>query len=457
MGLQPRGPRRKQRLRSDTKDAVTLMVRHGTDRRHATRPGSREHLGYAPTARAVLAASAVGALAPPRERSGAGASEEGAVGASWHHAKQVSALLPAEADTRVSRRHVRYAQREVLWSQSSIERVRKCGRVPVQEGGVAIKDNGGVAHYSGLATCGSIWACPVCSAKIRNRRAEEISTATAEWDRAGNSVYMATFTAPHDLGMRLGPLMSAIKEAFTQCLSGRAWIALKKRLGIVGQIRSLEITHGDSGWHPHLHVLIYVNGDLDAEGLAALVGHLRKQWRIWITRAGYRPPHDIHGVDVGRCTSAKEAGEYIAKTQDGKGVGNEVARGDLKQARRGGRTPLGILDDFRWTGDLDDLRLWGEYERATKSRQAITWSQGLRKLLAPDEQEQSNGEIAAEEVGGNEVAIIEGDDWRAITGVPGMTGYLLDAYEQSGLDGVKAALRRNPRLASIPDRLRTGT
>lgn len=431
-------------------------LRERPDARHATRPGSRAHLGHTPTERAIRAAAAVGAPAASRERSGAAASAKGAEGASWHYAKDVSAHLDPGADQRISRRHVRYAQREVLWSQSSIERVRKCGRVPVQDGGVALKDHQGVAHYAGVATCGSIWACPVCSAKIRNHRAEEISDATARWDRAGHSVYMATFTAPHDLGMRLDPLMSAIKEAFTSCLSGRAWIALKKRLGIVGQIRSMEITHGDHGWHPHLHVLIYVTGDLDASGLADLVTHLRDRWRTWITRAGYRPPHDLHGVDVGRCTSAKEAGEYIAKTQDGKAVGNEITRSDMKTGKGASRTPIEILDDFRWTGDLQDLALWGEYERATKGRQAITWSKGLRTLLAPDEEEKTNEEIAAEEVGGTEVAIIEGDDWRAITRVPGMTGHLLDTYEQSGLDGVKAALRRHPRLASIPERLRTG-
>ena len=48
-----------------------------------------------------------------------------------------------------------------------------------------IRSNSGIAHYAGLTTCGSIWACPVCSAKIRNTRALEISAATAAWDFAG--------------------------------------------------------------------------------------------------------------------------------------------------------------------------------------------------------------------------------------------------------------------------------
>jgi hypothetical protein len=79
-------------------------------------------------------------------------------------------------------------------------------------------------------------------------------------------------------------------------------------------------------------------------------------------------PHGQHGVNITRCASAEDAGQYIAKTQDGQAVGNEMARADLKHGRVGGRTPFEILDDFRWTGDNDDLIVWREYERATKPR-----------------------------------------------------------------------------------------
>ncbi|GHD37747.1 hypothetical protein GCM10007147_45950 [Nocardiopsis kunsanensis] len=320
-----------------------------------------------------------------------------------------------------------------------------------------IRKKEGVAHYAGVGTCGSIWACPVCSAKIRNTRAEDVSTATANWDREGNTVLMAAFTAPHDLGMALQPLMKAISSGFTYCLSGRPWMRLKERLGIVGQIRALEVTHGEHGWHPHLHVLIYIKGGIDAQGLAELTIHLRERWKTWITRKGYRPPHDLHGVDIQRCYSAEEAGAYIAKTQDGKGVGNEMTRGDLKQGRKGSRTPFEILDDFRWTGDARDLALWGEYERATHKKQAITWSGGLRKLLLPDDQEEKKDEeIAEEEVGGDDVALLEPDTWRAVVRVPGLPAYLLERVERDGIQGLQQALRRNGITEALPVQRKEG-
>lgn len=83
-----------------------------------------------------------------------------------------------------------------------------------------------------------------------------------------------------------------------------------------------------------------------------------------------------------RCESAAEAGAYIAKTSAGRSVGNEITRGDLKTGRAGHRTPWQVLEDFRQAGDLADLQLWREYERATKGHQCVTWSKGLKRGLA---------------------------------------------------------------------------
>lgn len=363
-------------------------------------------------------------------------------GGPWHYAKHVSALLDPAADQRKSRRHVRHALRSVLWGESSLERVRKCGRVPVTEvGDVAVKKNGDVAHYAGLATCGSISACPVCSAKIRATRAEEISSGTALWDRRGGAVYMATFTTRHHLGMALKPLLEMISGAFSSILSGRRWLQVKEELGIVGNIRSLETTHGKNGWHPHLHVLFYFEREITPVQLAGFIGYLRTKWKAQVAKAGYELPSDLHGVDVTRCHSAQEAGAYIAKTQDGRAVGNEVTREDMKTARQGGRTPFDVLDDFRWTGDAADLALWHEYEQAMHRKQVITWSKGLKHLLAVEEQ--TDEDIAEEDIGGEELARIPNETWKAITKVPGLTSAILDAAENTyGLDAITNLLTR---------------
>jgi hypothetical protein len=95
-----------------------------------------------------------------------------------------------------------------------------------------------------------------------------------------------------------------------------------------------------------------------------------------------------------------------------------------------------VLDDFWWTGDSDDLIVWREYERATKGRQAITWSKGLRQLLAVTER--TDEEISAEEVGGEDLAVIHSDGWRRITQIPGLPSLVLDHAER-GAGGCRRA------------------
>jgi hypothetical protein len=434
--------------------------------RHGVAVGTRWAVRVPSVTRAVQAAHDARDTQVSRPRRGRSPEPRPAAGAPWQYAKHVSTLLDPDADLRKQRRHVRRAQRSVLWEKSRLERVRGCGRVPIDT--VTVRDKAGVAHFAGLATCGSIWACPVCSAKIRNHRATEIAEATAAWHRAGNTVAMVTLTFPHDMSMRLAKLLPVVADGFRQLISGRAWAGTPERfvperpskrggmlparyypakpgvrdqLGIVGTIRSVEVTHGENGWHPHAHVLVYAEGDMSAEGIVQLILYLRKRWSAWVTSQGYRVPHELHGVDVSMCSSAAEAGAYIAKTQDGRSPGNELARADLKQGRDGSRTPFEILDDFRWTGDVEDLALWHEYEKATKGHQCITWSKGLRAILAVEEH--TDEEVAAEEVGGQDIAQIPADVWRRIVAIPGLDSAVLDAAESAGLTGINELLNRH--------------
>lgn len=356
-------------------------------------------------------------------------------------------LGPGEV-VRVQRRARRRLLRDVLWNKSSIKRCRKCGRVPIAST-VALINNSGIAHYQGLASCGSIWACPVCSAKIRNARALEIADAAGNWHRAGGTVLMVTFTAPHDMGQPLAHLLKTISKSFSAVIAGRPWIRLKKQVPIAGTIRSVEITHGVNGWHPHLHVLLFIDGQADAAQLAALGIHVRSKWKSFINRAGYRPPSDLHGVKIDVCTSAAEAGLYIAKTQDGKSPGNELARSDLKSGKAGHMTPFEILGTIADTGDLELLPVWIEYEKATKGHQAITWSKGLRQLLL-ETAERSDQEIVEEEVGGELAVEITTGAWRQVTRVLGLEVQLLEAWESGGPDAV-IALAAAHGLESDPD------
>ncbi len=282
----------------------------------------------------------------------------------------------------------------------------------------------------------------MCEPNIANERANEISAAAAAWDRAGNSVFMVTLTVSHHFGLLLAVLMAGISAAFRFLIGGRPWRALKADLGIAGTIRSMEVTWGRNGWHPHLHVLVFIRGDPGAEGLWKLADHFQRRWKHAAAKHELGEPSNAHGVKVERCYSAAEAGAYIAKTAEGKSAGNEIARGDLKTGRMGHLTPFQILERFRQLGDVADLKLWHEYEKATKGHQKITWAKGLRAEIGGLGEERSDEEIAAQEVGGEDVAIIPSAAWRKVVAVPGLCGYLLSQAEEGGAAAVMVALRR---------------
>jgi len=51
-------------------------------------------------------------------------------------------------------------------------------------GSVAVRVSGGVGGFAGLSTCGSVWACGVCNAKIMARRQLEIGAGVEGWEAA---------------------------------------------------------------------------------------------------------------------------------------------------------------------------------------------------------------------------------------------------------------------------------
>src|SRR4051794_7946849 len=102
--------------------------------------------------------------------------------------------------------------RSTNWAESSLDRCRKCGRVTVTESGlVGVRANGTSVGYAGLATCGSVWVCPVCNSKIAAVRRTEIGTAAATVLGNGGTVLFATLTLRHSSAVRLDPLWRSLR------------------------------------------------------------------------------------------------------------------------------------------------------------------------------------------------------------------------------------------------------
>lgn len=345
-----------------------------------------------------------------------------------------------EGEVRVSRRRARFGLREGLWRVSEQRRLRACGKGRIsRDKPVEGRRQDGVGHLTNVAVCGSIHACPVCSAKIRALRATEIEQAMVPWLAAGHGAEFVTCTLPHGPSDRLAPLLVAVRESWTAVTSGAVWGSkrspgLRDLLGVAGQIRTLEVTRTANGWHPHVHVLVLTEVPLEDWQRAMLHEHVANVWAASIVRHGLRRPSEAHGVTVTPVRDAVDVSRYTAKVEDESGraraLGNELVRHDLKVGRRpDSRTPFEVLASAAEDGDAGDLVLWREFEAAIKGQRAIVWSNGLKgRFLVPEVSDKEAAEGPA--IGGETVVVLTEAQRKAVVRSPGAIVGLLEAIER---------------------------
>lgn len=363
----------------------------------------------------------------------------------WGDARDLAVLSGTEHRTR------RYLRRSGLWPLTELERLSKCGRCrrsPV----VAVRYFGGVAGLAGVVSCGSVWVCPVCSAKIAARRRLEVGAAVAAWQARGEAVAMSTLTMRHRKGQGLIGLWNALQAAWKAVTGGAPWVRSRGRYGIAGFIRLVEVTIGRNGWHVHIHVLLFLPGSTTAGDLVQLHGWMFDRWRRALTRRGHSAvaaAQDSHLIDG---PAAAALADYFGKSVDtGTAVPDAVAAeftaGHTKAVRSaiGTEPPFSLLDRIFLDGDAEALDLWHEWEHGSHGRRQLTWSGGLRELLGLRDADQSDEEIAAEEVGStdDDLVYVTEDGWKRLLAQPILIPRLLDAVEAGGLVGCRKFLDSN--------------
>lgn len=333
-----------------------------------------------------------------------------------------------QPDSASVARVARWHARGVLWDWSSLERVRKCGRVAVDTQGVGVRANGVAVGYSGLATCGSVWACPVCNSKVQAYRRLEVGVALETALATGGAAFGA-YTVRHTATADLDATWRALSRLWTAVGQDKGVRQLRRALGWIGYIRAAEVTYGRHGWHPHLHPLHLFDRPVSDADVAALFATEYGAWSRAADRYGYAAPQvqaqDLHRVT--RENAARDLADYFAK------VTWEMTSTQTKSAWRGvgSRTPWELLATFYTSGDLDDLDIWHAWEKGSKGKRALTWSRGLRErlgLLAESKDE----DIAASVVGGREDEGFIIADWAPIRDNPQLGALLLNVIGPAG-------------------------
>lgn len=319
---------------------------------------------------------------------------------------------------------LRTAQR--LLNESSLtpkeqHRTVWCHRqVPDLEANVRIyrARDGSDASVHGLMTCGSVWTCPVCAARVSEARRQELNLAMVRWLERGraddgaqrNGAYLLTLTFSHAADDLLPDLLLRQSRALATFKASRAYRETWERHRRAGSIRGLEITHGRNGWHPHTHDLV-----LAGAGLLEDKGAIRDLKRAWLwsaIRAGLLPGvsargrrrcrgfrltlsegglaairnHWRHGLDL---RGGERAAEYVAKfgKDEAWGITAELARSYAKVGVKASHwaedyhaTAFQLLV-FAANGDAQAGALFRQFAAAMTGKRALSWSPGLKTAL----------------------------------------------------------------------------
>lgn len=329
------------------------------------------------------------AIAVPGEVSG------GSSGARSAPLGKITDIASAGIKEHISAIRKRYLLQDAARELLPGERVRICHRCRVPEAATVDihyhNDDGG-ASYSGLMKCQSVWVCPVCAGRISEERRRELFGALdAARDRY--LPVLVTYTLRHTKADDLGALLDALADARRRMKSGRFWQYLKEDFSWVGSVSSTEITYGVNGWHPHVHELALLDLSVLGESFTpeyiagALQTALRKRWLDVLPKVGADASW-AHGVDVRGAYA--DVTDYVTKfgklpqlDEHSWTIVHETAKASVKSGRQGGRSPWELLWDYS-QGDKPAGRLFAEYATATKGKNQLVWSRGLKALLGLD-------------------------------------------------------------------------
>lgn len=351
---------------------------------------------------------------PRKPYGGAAGPQPAPSGAAAGTLDTIGKFAPPPSLDRVSLRFALQAgARELLPAQG----VASCLRRPVPGvPGVSVlySNEHHCAHLGGLILCKSVWMCPVCSAKVSERRREDLTAGVAAW---GGSLSLVTLTIQHKQSDTLPALLAVLLGGSRALRSSSPWQRIRARASFVGAVTALEVTDGAHGYHPHLHLLCF--HDVPPGAAGDVIGRFEKDIRArWVSVVGRLGGFASElAIDVRSATA--EVAAYVAKFQREPRwtVAHELAKAGSKNARGSGRSLAALLRDYVFSDDVAAGGRWRDAVLALKGSNQIRWSPGLRELLLPGTIEQSDEELAEEQDDtATLLALLSLAEWRAVVG-----------------------------------------
>ena len=335
----------------------------------------------------------------------------------------------------------RYSLQSTIRTILKTYRVARCLRSPISVSHhISIFKNAqfNSVFFGGLQTCGSVWHCPVCAAKISERRVIEVQQAIDYCQALGGSVSFVTRTVPHDKQDSLKTILYQFRDAERFLKKHRQYKNLLKTFESFGQIKVFEITVGLNGWHLHVHEIHLHQNKQSLENLAIFEENFYNLWASVAVLAGFEEPSRAFGLQV---QNGDFAAAYLAKfgkeSKSNWNVSREITKQHIKKSKSG-FSPFDLIRAYRdkQTDFLAGLIL--EYGETMHGQQQLIWSNGLKKLVAVEIV--SDAEIsAAQDAAAVLLGLLSLKQWRFIIKMDKRIEVLLMA-KYHGFDGLTAFL-----------------
>jgi len=309
-------------------------------------------------------------------------------------------------------------------------RIKKCGRCKI-ETDVKVRvyqtnNHKKRATYGGVAQCGDINRCPVCSQKIRGARGQKLAKEAEAWiEHCGNgSLAMLTLTIRHNRKMNLADLKNGLFEAFKRMTSTlerkakkRGGKSIYQLFNVIGRVRAFELTYSEkNGFHPHLHILLFFGAPVQKTESNFFERYLKKTWPHFVAAQlgeECRPTFE-NGADLkvvyGKSQS-KNVGEYMSK------IGYEMTDPVSKSsyAKGGSFSMFEVLEKA-----IQDLKgfyaqVWREYSETIPGTRVLEYSRkndfkkNLQNLAGT--KEKTDEEILQDADRGETAGTLSGQTW----------------------------------------------
>lgn len=186
---------------------------------------------------------------------------------------------------------------------------------------------------------------------------------------------MHTYTFSHHYGDDLKQIERKMQLALRRLKSGR-WFQ-QWRHNIIGTINGKEVTHGQNGFHPHVHEVLFLRRSWTDEEQAQWTN----KWIEVLALEGLEGSADY----AFNCRRNIKPTDYISKTGDMTlwGGDKELLATHAKSGDGLNQWEILGLSDNPYYADL-----WRTYVSVYRGRRRLTWSRGLKEKFGIGDEQQ---------------------------------------------------------------------